>query len=160
MVVIGIVGVLSAIAVPTYKAYTQKAKMTEVNALFSQNMKTWARQNDTGDWNAWNLDSTLIYPTIPAGIDYIDVQYINWNSVAITLLPGYFNRLAPTTVNYTPIVNGVSTTTMSVPEELAVPNAIITWSCDVSGPAGAYAGGYTTLEFQQMYFPNCTCLTC
>lgn len=68
MVVIAIVALLTAIAVPSYQGYLQQSKVTEIFSLASEQMNQWQQE--------YNLGTTfdVINPTPPAlGIG----QYIN-----------------------------------------------------------------------------------
>lgn len=44
MVVIAIVALLAAVAVPSYRDYTNRAKMAEVNSLLAHQLDIWAEE--------------------------------------------------------------------------------------------------------------------
>lgn len=155
LVVISIVGILAAIAIPVYKNYAERAKMDAIYNIIAQHKQTWQKQNDLGDWNIWSISDR--YPPVP--VPSLSSIYINWYGVTLTFSPGYFNRAGPTYVSYAPVLDGqVIDANGSVNQLEGV--KIIGWTCDVSGPASVYADGISVLDFQLLYFPQCSCPTC
>ncbi len=158
MVVIAIVAVLAAAAVPAYNGYIDRAKMNKVLKNIQQSTEIWNQVSNTGDWFAWDAgDRTR---PIPADMPWISDIYLNWDIISYSFQPGYFNREAITYVSYVPVLDGVEIDTIPPADASQINDAdIISWQCVVSGIDGAY-GGYTVLEFQQEYFPQCSCPSC
>lgn len=117
MVVIAIVALLAAVAVPSYRDYTNRAKMAEVNSLLAHQLDIWAENNTLGS-------TTTITQTNPD--DYI-------SSVSLTFTPGsspvglVTAVLNPTNLTF---LNGVSVNVIFTP---SVSNNIVTWSCTYTG---------------------------
>lgn len=155
LIVITIVGILVAIAVPVYKNYSERAKMDVVYNLIAQLKQTWLKENDIGDWHNWGISDR--YPPVP--VPSVTSLYVNWYGFAVTFNPGYFNRLGPTYVNYTPILDGQLLDVNGSVNQLAGVKTI-GWSCSVSGPASVYAEGLTVHDFQLLFFPQCDCPGC
>ncbi|HSX21137.1 MAG TPA: pilin [Gammaproteobacteria bacterium] len=114
MVVIAIVALLAAVAVPSYRDYTNRAKMAEVNSLVSHQLDVWAEKHTLGS-------TTQIVQTAPDS--YVSSITLNFtggntgvqavlNSSTLTFLNGQ-----TVTLNFSP------TTT----------NNIVTWTCSVQG---------------------------
>lgn len=127
MVVIAIVALLAAVAVPSYRDYTNRAKMAQVNSLLSHQLDVWAENNTLGS-------TTTITQTNPD--DYI-------TSVTLTFTPtttpvGLVTAvLNPTNLTF---LNGVSVNIIFTP---TVSNNIVTWSCTYTGTVNldAYFAG-------------------
>jgi prepilin-type N-terminal cleavage/methylation domain-containing protein len=116
MVVIAIVALLAAIAVPSYRDYTNRAKMGEVNSLISHQLDVWTEKNTLGWTTAitqTNPDSYIsnIYITFTGGANSIGTVQAVLNNTALTFL----NSAAY--IIYTPNVT----------------NNTVTWGCQYSG---------------------------
>lgn len=149
LVVVAIVGLLAAIAVPTLKSYTQRAKMTEVYNVIDQSLKVWQQAFSAGS----------SYPGFENGpVSSIDTIQTTSGFMSIAFEPGYYNRESFTYVTYRPIFDGVPFVDATQAEMEAAKS--ITWACEVSGVESAYYTAFTVLEFQTTYFPNCTCVNC
>ncbi len=155
MVVIAIVAVLSAIAIPAYKEYIERAKMQSILKIIQQQMQLWTNVNDLGNWSAWGSNDWNRPITDPS----LNILFVDWDRITLEFNAGYFERQGPTTVIYTPVVDG-QVVDVNGPVSQLNGAKIISWSCDVSGPGSVYADGITVLDFQKRYFPSCTCLTC
>lgn len=119
MVVIAIVALLAAVAVPSYRDYTNRAKMAEVNSLLAHQLDIWAEKNTLGN-------TTTITQTDPD-------NYIS--SVSLTFTPGSTPPgLVTAVLNSTNLpflgsnVNVIFTPTVA--------NSIVTWSCEYTGATG------------------------
>ena len=113
MVVIAIVALLAAVAVPSYRDYTNRAKMAEVNSLIAHQLDVWAEKNTLGNTttitqtapDSYVKTITLTFPAGPGAVTAV------LNSSVLTFLP------ADISVAFTPTVS----------------NNIVTWACSYSG---------------------------
>lgn len=153
IIVIAIVGILAAIAAPTYKAYSNKAQMAGIYGLINDGMRQWEQVvNSSATGWIGKTGITISGSNVPPQIQDI---YIFYSVVSVTFNPGYFNRQATTYVTYRPVADGVQVTDYT-PYEVIDKAKVISWTCSVSGPGGAYYGGYNIQEFRDLYFPDCT----
>lgn len=131
MVVIAIVSVLAAVAVPSYSDYIAKSRIAEVNALIGQKLQEWAQNDALG--NGLNNGST------GSGIalgSYITSIVLNSGTVVVTLnsstnLPTVVRALVLT---YTPTTQ----------------TAGVVWACTFT------SGGSGTTAQKQVYFDKCS----
>ena len=100
MIVVAIIGVLAAVALPAYQDYTKRAQMSEV-ILAASNCRTAITetvQSTTGTTlpaaNAWGCESTTSsskyvasITTSNAGVITVTVQGISGVTGAVTLIP-------------------------------------------------------------------------
>lgn len=107
MVVIAIVALLAAVAVPSYRDYTNRAKMAEVNSLIAHQLDVWAEKNTLGN-------TTTITQTNPS--DYV-------STIALTFPGGVTATLNPTNL---PFLNGDAVQVVFTP---ATSGNIVTWTC-------------------------------
>lgn len=110
MVVIAIVALLAAVAVPSYRDYTNRAKIAEVNALVAHQLDVWSEKNTLG------TTSTITQTNPDAYVSSITLSWTAANSgnviavlnnTALTFLPSAVQ------LKFTPVVS----------------NNIVTWSC-------------------------------
>lgn len=132
MVVIAIVALLAAVAIPSYRDYTNRAKMSEVNSLIGRQLDVWAEKNTLGV-------ATTITQTNPS--DYINSITLNFTGTNTGTVVAALNTTnlpfltAATTVTYTP----------------TIANNIATWACTYSG---------TTNLSTYFSGTSCTCPGC
>lgn len=137
MVVIAIVALLAAVALPAYKQYVGKSRMAEVNGFIGQALLTWGEQHTMG---------TISTTTIEDQSDYIDNIVLDDDGVVVTLFAS--DAIAdsftpdPVVVTYTPTDPDFAT---------ADGNGILQWSCEVSGPTGT-----ALTDVLAHYFDECT----
>ena len=86
LIVIAIIGILAAIAIPMYRAQTVKAKLTEVtNSMSNVATAVGAYYQDEGAWPPAQGDEAAIKTTlgvaIPVGIKYIGAAQTLANGV-------------------------------------------------------------------------------
>lgn len=155
LIVITIVGILTAIALPLYQNYVERAKIDVVYNILALQKQTWLKENDTGDWNTWSITDRYPAVTDPS----LSSIYLNWYGIILSFNAGYFNREGTTRVSFTPVLDGQVLDTGGSIAQLSGAETI-GWSCDVSGPGSVYADGITLHDFQILYFPQCTCTTC
>lgn len=114
MVVIAIVALLAAVAVPSYRDYTNRAKMAEVNSLLGRQLDVWTEKNTLG----W---TTTIVQTNPSQyISNITLTFTNQTSGTVV---GVLNNSVLTFLNSA--VNVIYTA--------SVANNTVTWTCVYTG---------------------------
>jgi type IV pilus assembly protein PilA len=107
MIVIAIIGILAAIAVPNFLAYRKKAKIAGVAANFKNFEKGFiAYAIDQGDFP---LDSHIVLPDMPRMANYIDPAV--WGEP--TPLGGTYNWEGPNNYPYA----GISIFEATAPQE-------------------------------------------
>lgn len=157
LVVIAIVSVLAAVAIPAYSDYRLRAEMFEAYKIINQNITLWGNVNETGDWVPWS-DVFTDQRFRPQVVPYLEV-FLAWNTIRFTFAAGSFNRDAEVDVYYIPAVDGVPVVYAQGFNQV-LRGKTISWNCDVEGDQGAYYGGYSLLEWQETFFPDCTCSSC
>lgn len=113
MVVIAIVALLAAVAVPSYRDYASRAKIVSFYNVLQSNMSTWAERYSTGG----SLSGTG--PTVDG------VTSITYTSTGLTVV------FAASTTAFDPAFTAAVTATFTATDS----NGIVTWSC------GALTGG-------------------
>jgi len=92
LIVIAIIGILAAIAIPMYRAQTVKAKLTEVsNSMSNVASAVAAYYQDEGVWPSTALTTaaamrTTLGVSVPIGARYIESGGISANDGVITFL--------------------------------------------------------------------------
>lgn len=124
MVVIAIVALLAAVAVPSYRDYTNRAKMAEVNSLISHQLDVWAEKNTLGNTATITQNNPSDY------VSSITLTFGGSPSVTALLNEDTLTFLGDNNVSL------VFTPTTS--------NNIVTWSCQVAGVTGS--GGASGLD--------------
>ncbi len=109
MVVIAIVALLAAVAVPSYRDYTNRAKMGEVNSLIGHQLDVWAEKNTLGN-------TAQVVQTNPS--DYVSSITLNFTPTRSVVAV-----LNPTNLSF---LNGTSVQLVYTP---TVSNNIVTWAC-------------------------------
>jgi type IV pilus assembly protein PilA len=133
MVVIAIVALLTAVALPAYKQYIGKSKMAEVNGFIGQALTTWNELYAQGD----------VSQTYTGQSPYITSIVMSNTNVVVTMVQSdeiadVFNTV-PVVVTYTP-------------QGILAADGVITWSCVVTTPAS----GANHNDIVDHYFENCT----
>jgi type IV pilus assembly protein PilA len=121
MIVVAIIGILAAIAIPAYQDYIVRARITEGLNLASAAETTVAENAENGasnlvlGWNAPASTTNVSSVTVNSGSGVITVTYTPVaKSVVLTMTP---------TVDGTPLASGT------------VPSDAISWKCAVSSSA-------------------------
>lgn len=130
MVVVAIVALLAAVAVPSYREYTNRARMSEVNSVIGGQLDKWAENNMLGNTTTTTIASSQ------SGSSYISSITLNYSSPAVTVLLNHSTLTflaADLTETWTP----------------TTANNVTTWACTYAGSA-SYAS----------YITNCTCAGC
>ena len=146
MIVVAIIGILAAVALPAYKDYTIKARMSEVVLAASQ-----CRTTISETVQSMNLTSTLS-GTNAFGCDATNPTKMvasittNNNSAAITVVPHASNlgvpMVAADTITLTPYkdsANGVYT--LATATTGGQGTQVYEWRCTSAGTAAKYAPG-------------------
>ena len=122
MIVVAIIGILAAVAIPAYQSYTLKAKFTEV-VLATSNLKTQV------EMCAQNLGAVTDCDGNANGIN-ADIAAASGNIATVATLNGVITATAVGTGGQTPApVNGLTGQTYILTPTFA--NAKVTWA--VSG---------------------------
>lgn len=141
MVVIAVVGILAAVAVPSYKDYVYRAKMSEIHQILGTKLSLWSERYSKGDTstteyflsdfvNGFDANSKIqVWGSNTAGVNAV-ILFISPTSV---LDPDIF-------------VNGATIT-----YNASTANNTITWSCVVSSFTTASA-----IAIRDKYFKACT----
>jgi type IV pilus assembly protein PilA len=115
MIVVAIVGILAAIAVPGYQVYSVRARVSEGLSLLTSVKTTVAENAQAG---AGSLSAGLVPPSPTASVASVDVNPAN-GTITIT----YTAAGGGGTIIFVPTSGGAALATNSVPT-----NAV-TWSC-------------------------------
>lgn len=132
MVVIAIVALLAAVAIPSYKEYTNRARMAEVTNTIGRQLDVWSEKHTLGQTSA---PITLTNPLAKDGndgpISSITLSFTSGGSVTAVLDSTQLTVLdADTTITYTPVLTSPT---------------VVSWTCSYSGAQDLSA-----------YFPDCT----
>lgn len=121
MVVIAIVALLAAVAVPSYITYTNRAKMNEVQSLIARQLDLWTEKNTLG------LTTTSVVQTNPSS--YISTLTLNFSSTnACANNSAGCVSVVLNSTNLTFLT--ANTTVLYIP---TVANNIVTWACNWTG---------------------------
>ena len=131
MVVIAIVALLAAVAVPSYRDYTNRAKMAEVNSIVAHQLDVWAEKNTLGN------QAPIVITAPDQYITEIDLTFTTGGTPPY----GVFATLNSTTL---PFLGNNTITLQFTP---TVSNNIVTWACQ-------YGGSTTNLD---SYFSGSIC---
>lgn len=136
MIVIAIVGVLAAIAIPAYQTYLTRARVTEGLALAAVPKAIVSE-------NAMNGQALSLGYTAPSAT--VNVSSITISATGVITIT-YTARAGGGTIILTPSYGAAGTTLVAG----TVPTDSIKWDCGAAGhtPAAGYAGGAGTLPSQ------------
>jgi|SRR5450631_2687698 len=134
MIVVAIIGILAAVALPAYQQYTVKAKVSEVILAASACRTTVTEVYQTGTSgpgaNGWGCESTS--PTSK----YVASVQTDLNGVITVTAQGTNNANVDTkTITLTPYFNTTLTTAMTVASNMGA--QVAGWKC---APGAAAAG--------------------
>jgi type IV pilus assembly protein PilA len=147
MIVVAIIGILAAVALPAYKSYTLKAKVTEVILAASQCRTTISEVYQTSQTAGtgpgagnWGCESTVGTPPSKyvTGVttDANGVITVTAQNTGETTIDGHTLQLVPYTATATGL--GVPLTVAAIPTQIGA------WKC---------LGG-ATLPISPMYLPG------
>lgn len=131
MVVVAIIALLAAVAIPSYKEYNNRAKMAEVNNQIGRQLDVWSEKNTLGQGVTSTVATAL---GKPVGLQDVFFTYGTTPSVVFTLtsaLPFIPTGDSPLTLTYTPTVT----------------NNVVSWTC--SYPTAS-------VDLSAYLLPNCT----
>ena len=112
MIVVAIIGILAAIALPAYQTYTTKAKFSEVTVgtsglktaveICAQDLQTVTGCSDTKSGNGWSIDAVSIagnISTITTTNGIITATAVGADTAAVNGLKGETYIMTPTYLN-------------------------------------------------------------
>jgi len=138
MIVVAIIGILAAVALPAYQDYTKRAKVTEGLSLASS-AKTTVTENAA---NGKLYSAGWTSPSATAAVKSVEINDAN-GQITITFA-------APVQDNGTLILRpftGPNTTPVALPASTAAytpPNTNISWACGALGAAAPAVAGTLT----------------
>lgn len=141
MIVVAIIGILAAVALPAYQDYTKRAKVTEGLSLASS-AKTTIAENAA---NAKLYSAGWTAPSATAAVKSVAIDDAT-GQIIIT-----FN--APVETDKTLILRpytGPNTTPVALPTSLAAyepPTGNISWACGAAGAAAPAVAGTLNAKF-------------
>ncbi|MEN1941732.1 pilin [Luteimonas sp. MJ174] len=123
MIVVAIIAILAAIALPAYQDYVARSQVSEANSLASGAKTAVAEEYaNTGSWGAiTNTTAGLATATSIKG-DYVSGVAVSAGIITATMSTGASTKVASSTLVLSPFDNGGS----------------ISWNCDDSGIADKY----------------------
>ena len=141
MIVVAIIGILAAVALPAYQDYTKRAKVTEGISLASS-AKTLVTENAT---NGKAYDSGWVAPSATANVKSVGISNTT-GEVTITFDKPVDDGKTLVLRPYT----GPNTTPVALPDSTKaydVPAGNISWACGAAGAAAPATAGTLAAKF-------------
>ncbi|MGE0189245.1 MAG: pilin [Steroidobacteraceae bacterium] len=143
MIVVAIIGILAAVALPAYSTYTKKAKISEVVLAASQCRTTVTEvyQSSSGTAgpgaNNWGCESNTAGTAANAPSKYVlSVTTSTDGVITVTTTTGAWGdtTLDGKTLTLTPYVDTAATTAMTVASDIG--KQVASWKCVAPGTGG------------------------
>lgn len=149
MIVVAIIGILAAVAIPAYKDYTVRAKITEGMASFSNCKNAVAEifANDSANLPnstpySWGCGSASA--TAPAISRYVSQVYVDTRGTVTVKMQGFNDsQVDGKTITLTPLSAGGAAVTGSAP--------LAKWVC---GSRVSLNGGESVTNVPSQYLPS------
>ena len=129
MIVVAIIGILAAVAIPAYQDYTKRAKMSEVIG-FAASAKTAVAEafQSTGTLPADNQAAGLDPTATNIKSTYVESVNVKDGAIALAVQGTGDSTLDAATVTYTPLDN----TRTAIANKGVGYTGALTWKCSVS----------------------------
>lgn len=141
MIVVAIIGILAAVALPAYQDYTKRAKVTEGLSL-ADSAKTTVAENAA---NAAKYDSGWTQPSATANVKSVAIDDTN-GQITIT----YDKPVEDGTTLILRPYTGPNTAPVALPDSTAAyspPDGNISWACGAKGAAAPAVAGTLTAKY-------------
>lgn len=152
MIVVAIIGILAAVAIPAYQDYTVRAKVTEGLVAASPAKEAVAEGYAVSDMNGV-LSASVSFATVFSPTKYVQNITIGTGSGVITITYAAPPQIAGNTLVLSPFIN-----TGGAPVPLAAgQSGVMDWACVGTGNATATANnmaGATAGNLPARYAPS------
>ncbi len=152
MIVVAIIGILAAVALPAYSDYTKKAKMSEVILSASACRTTITEGYQSGSpsnapaANGWGCEGGVGTSSPSATTKYVNSVTTNGNGVIYVTAQGFSDTLIDTKVVTLAPLSGATTVAVFTTN---VGNALFGWRCGNSATDGTTVAPQVSAWFLQ-----------